>query len=81
MKAPVRPLLHVMDYVGPEHPLEVPTTVDEDMVQALSPYGPYEPLGERVRPRCPDRRSDDPDALRSEHLVEPCGVHLLGCGL
>ena len=63
-----------MDYVGPEHPLEVPTTVDEDMVQALSPYGPYEPLGERVRPRCPDRRSDDPDALRSEHLVEPSRV-------
>jgi len=35
MKAPVRPLLHVVTDVSPEHPLEVPTTVDQDVVQAL----------------------------------------------
>ena len=70
MKAPVRSVVRVMADVGPEHTLEVPRTVDQDVVQAFSPYGPHEPLGERVRPRRPDRRSDDPDALRLNHLVE-----------
>jgi hypothetical protein len=50
MKATVRSLVRVMADVGPEHPLEVMTTVDQDVVQAFSPYGPHEPLGERVRP-------------------------------
>ena len=70
MKAPVRPLFCVVADVSLEDPLEVPTTVDQHVVEALSAYRPYEPLGEGVRPRCPDRRSDDPHALRSEHLVE-----------
>jgi hypothetical protein len=48
LKSLLRLLLCVMAGVGPEHPLEMPTTVDQDMVQALSPYGPHEPLGERA---------------------------------
>ena len=63
-------LLYVVSDVSLEHSLEVPTTVDEDVVQALRANGPHEPLGECVRPRCADRRSDDVDALRAEHLVE-----------
>src|SRR6266516_7517504 len=32
-------LLHVVNEVSPEHPLEMPTTVDQDMVEALSAHG------------------------------------------
>ena len=52
------------------HPLDVPTTEDQDVVEALSAHGPHEPLREGVRPRCADRRSDDPDALGAEHCIE-----------
>jgi hypothetical protein len=63
-------LRHVVRDVRPEHSLEVPTTVDQDVVEALAAHGPHEPLGECVRPRCADRRSNDPDALRAEHRIE-----------
>ena len=63
-------LLVVVSDVGLEHSLEVPTTVDQEMVEALSAHGPHEPLRECIRPRCPDRRSDDPDALGAEHRIE-----------
>jgi hypothetical protein len=67
---PMWSLLHVMSDVSLEHSFEMPTTVDQDVVEALSAQGPDEPLRECVRPRCADRRSDDADALGAEHLVE-----------
>jgi hypothetical protein len=33
-------LLDVVSDVSPEHPLEVPTTVDQDVVEALLAHGP-----------------------------------------
>src|SRR5674476_865771 len=68
------PLLVVVSNVGLEHPLEVPATVDQDVVEALSAHGPHEPLRECIRPRCPDRGSDDPDALAAEHRIERSAV-------
>jgi hypothetical protein len=69
----MRSLLHVVSDVGLENALEVPTTADQDVVEALSAHGPHEPLREGIGPRCADRRSDDADALRTEHLVERSG--------
>jgi hypothetical protein len=63
-------LRHVVSDVGLEHSLEVPTTVDQDVVKALLAHGPHKALREGIRPRCPDRRSDDPDALGAEHRIE-----------
>ncbi len=63
-------LRYVVRNVGPEHSLEMPTTVDQDVVKALTAHGPHEPLCEGIRPRRPDRRSDDPDALGAEHRIE-----------
>ena len=34
--------------VGPEHPLEAPAPVDDNVVQALGADGPHEPFGEGV---------------------------------
>ena len=48
----------------------MPTSVDEDVVQALRADGPYEPLGEGVGPWRPDRCADDPYLFRREYLVE-----------
>jgi hypothetical protein len=63
-------LLEVVRDVGLEHPLEVPTPVDQDVVEALLAHGPHKALREGVRPRGADRDSDDPDALGAEHRVE-----------
>src|SRR3990170_1200814 len=63
-------LLYVVSDVSLEHSLEVPTTVDQDVVEALSAHGPHEPLREGVGSRCADRCSDHPGALSLEHLVE-----------
>jgi hypothetical protein len=56
-QSPMWSLLHVVSDVRAEHSIEVPRTVDQDMVEALPAHGPHEPLGEGVGPRCPDRRS------------------------
>ena len=69
-------LLEVMGNVRLENPLEVPTTVDQDVVEALAAHGPHEPLREGIRPRCTDRRPDDPDALGAKHRIE--GSRVLG---
>jgi hypothetical protein len=66
----MRSLVDVVGNVGPEHSFEVPTTVDQDVVEALSAHGPHKPLREGIRPRCADRRSDDPDALGPKHRIE-----------
>ena len=69
-QSPMWSLMEVMGYVGLEHALEVPTPVDQDVVEALPAHGPHEPLRERIRPGGPDRGSDDPDALAAEDRVE-----------
>ena len=66
-------LLDVVRDVRPEHSFEVPTIVDQDVVEALLAHGPHEPLREGIRPRCPDRGSDDPDALGPKHRIERSG--------
>jgi hypothetical protein len=63
-------LLEVVGEVRFEHPLEVPTTVDQDVVKALSAHGPHKALREGIRPGAPDRGSDDPNALGAEHCIE-----------
>src|SRR5664279_4969244 len=55
-------LLVVGSDVGLEHSLEVPTTVDQDVVKALFAHGPHKALREGIRPGGPDRGSDDPTA-------------------
>jgi hypothetical protein len=69
-QSPMWSLLEVVGNVGLEHALEVPTPVDQEMVEALTAHGPHEPLRECIRPRRADRRSDDADALGPEHRVE-----------
>ena len=64
------PLLEVMREVRSEHSLEVPTTVDQDVVEALPAHGPHKALREGIRPGGPDRGSDDPDALGPKHRIE-----------
>jgi hypothetical protein len=66
----MRPLLRVMAHVDTEHPIEMPRSVDEDVVQAFRADGPYEPLGEGVGPWRPDRGADDPYLFRPQYLVE-----------
>ena len=66
----MRSLVDVVRDVSLEHSFEVPTIVDQDVVEALPAHGPHEPLCEGIRPRRPDRRSDDPDALGAEHRIE-----------
>ena len=63
-------LLVVVSNVGLEHPLEVPATVDQDVVKALFAHGPHKALREGIRPGGPDRGSDDPDALGPKHRIE-----------
>ncbi len=66
----VRPLLYVVVGVGPQDALQVPASADQHVVQTLRSDRPHEPLGEGVRPRCPNRSSDHPNALGGEDLVE-----------
>jgi hypothetical protein len=53
-----------------EHLLEMPASIDQDVVEALRSN---EPLAERVGPRCPDRRAEDLYSFRLEHAVEGTG--------
>ena len=52
-QSPMWSLRHVVRDVRPEHSLEVPTTVDQDVVEALAAHGPHEPLREGVSPEVP----------------------------
>src|SRR5438270_12181915 len=70
MEPAVRSLLYVVPDVGPEHLLEVPPSVDQDVVEALSARSPHEPLREGVRSGRPDRRAYHPHSIGSEHLIE-----------
>ena len=66
----VRPMTVVMLRVLGQSPPEVSFTVDQQMVQALTPQRSHEPLRKGIRPGRSDRRLDDPYAIASEHLVE-----------
>jgi len=66
-ETPMRSLLAVVLDVCPQDALKVPTPEDEDVIQTLGANGAHEPLGEGVGSRCPDGRSDHPDALAMEH--------------
>ena len=66
----MRSLVDGVGEIGLEHSFEVPTPVDQDVVEALLVYGPHEALGEGIRPGCPDRSSDDSDALGAEDRIE-----------
>ena len=66
----VRALVVVVLDELPEHPVEMALATDEQPVEALGPGCPDKPFGERVRPRRPDGREDDPSADRPHHLVE-----------
>jgi hypothetical protein len=45
----------------------------EHPVKALASYRPDESLGERIRTRGPNGRTDNSDAVGSEHLIEARG--------
>jgi hypothetical protein len=63
----------VVREVPGEDLLEMTAIEDEEPVEALPADAADEALGERVRPRRPSGRLDDPGALDAEHLVETGG--------
>ena len=56
-----------------QHRHQMPTSEDEHPVQQLAPHGAHPPLSIGVRPRCPDRRTQDLDPLSSKDRVEHDG--------
>ena len=57
----------------PQHEVKVAWSCDQEVVEAFSAQGADEALCDRVRPRCPDRGADDPDAGAGEDGVEGGG--------
>ena len=49
---------------------QVPFTVDQQMVEALSAQRSHIPLRKGIRPRRPDWRFDNPYTVAGEHVVE-----------
>jgi hypothetical protein len=49
---------------------QVPFTVDQQMVEALSAQRSHIPLCKGIRPRRPDWRFDNPYTVAGEHVVE-----------
>lgn len=66
----MRPGVVVVLDVLMDHGFEISTTEDHHPVQTFTPDGPDEALSEGVGSRCPDRRTEDPNALGAEDLVE-----------
>ncbi len=62
----------VLDILGKDH-LEVTSSEDEHPIEALAPQRTDRPLANGVRPKCPGRGLDDPDALGPNDLVEEPG--------
>jgi hypothetical protein len=56
----MRAMLVVVAFVLGEYAAQVAFAVDEEPVGAFAPRGPDPAFGDRVRPRSPDRRLDDP---------------------
>jgi hypothetical protein len=55
--------------VGPQRPIEMPSTEDEGPVEALGPHRLDHPLGVGIRIRCSEGRADDPHPLRAKHHI------------
>ena len=66
----MRPVTVVVLDVLVDNGFELSTPEDQHPVQTFTSDGPHEALGEGVGSRCPDRRTEDPNALGAEHLVE-----------
>ena len=66
----VRSLIVVMFDERAQYTIEMSLTADQQPVEALGPGGPHKSFRERVRPRRPDGREDDPGADRLHHLVK-----------
>jgi putative transposase len=76
-EGPVRPVGVVVIDVFAEDVAEMSSAGYEDAVSALAPRTGDPPLADRVRPRRPDRRDDDPHADRGEDRVEAAGTTIL----
>ena len=72
-QGPVRPVLVVVDHLLGQDPLQMPTTEDQHLVEALTTNRPDEPLGEGIGSGCSHRSMDYLDAVNSEYLVEARG--------
>ena len=66
----MRPMAVVMVDVLSEDGFELTSVEDQHPVETLAADGADEALGKGVGPRGSDRRADDPDAHRTEDLVE-----------
>lgn len=69
----VRAVIVVMVRVLLKHGRSMPPVDDQEAVEELAAEGVDEAFGDRVRPRRPHRRPDDPDVDRGEHGVEGRG--------
>ena len=69
----VRTMLYVVDYVLGQDSLQMSTTKDQHMVEALTADCADEALSERIGSGSPHRGADDPDAVGSEDLVDTRG--------
>ena len=75
-RRPVRPMSVVMIGVLTKDQPQVPFVGDQHLVQALSAGAAHPALRDRVRPRRPDGRLDDPHAGRGEHPPSNTVVNL-----
>src|SRR2546425_6435286 len=69
----MRAMAVVVRYVDVQDALNLRTAADQDPIEAFAPQRADQALGVSVGPRCPNRRSDDIDALASEDIVEHAG--------
>ena len=66
----VRPVGVVVIDILAEDVVQMSPAGDEDAVGALTPRASVPPLADRIGPRRPDRRCDDPYADRDDDRVE-----------
>src|ERR1022692_225525 len=66
----MRPVAVVMLGVLTDHGFEVSATEEHQPIHTFPTYGPNEALCKGVGTRCPNRSTDDPNALGAEDLVE-----------
>jgi hypothetical protein len=64
----------VVPFVLGQYTTQVAFAVDEEPVGAFASHGPDPPLGDRVRPRSPDRRLDNSHTESDEHFIEDTRV-------
>jgi hypothetical protein len=69
----VWPVFVVVRHVARQHRPQLSPAQDQHPVQQLTTDGADPPFGERVRPRRPHRRAQDPDALGAEDRIEAIG--------